>query len=361
MSPSNLYTQHCKKHSLSPDPAQLSCLQEFDRLWHAVSELEGGTETVWSRMFRRSSPQVVKGIYLWGGVGRGKTMLMDIFYAAIKTKRKQRRHFHHFMLQIHKSLQKLKKSVDPLKVIASDLAKHIKVLCLDEFHVNDITDAMLLHRLLKALIDEGVVIVTTSNFKPETLYAGGLQRTRFLPAIDLLNSQTEVIKLDGHTDYRLKTLKIGGTWHQPLNFSSRQQMQNAFDKLGSHISWNKKSIEINNRKVAIAGQAEGTVWFDFKVLCDSPRSQSDYIEIARQHHSVLLSNLPILNDHDADAARRFLNLLDILYDHRVKLIVSAAAPIEKIYAGEKLAFEFRRAVSRLIEMQSDVYLAQVHR
>ena len=360
MSPSNLYFQHCKKYGLSPDAAQVSCIQEFDRLWRDILADETRTETLWNRLFSHNTPASIKGVYLWGGVGRGKTMLMDICYAAIKTRRKQRQHFHHFMLHIHKSLKKLKKSVDPLKILASDLAKHIKVLCLDEFHVNDITDAMLLHTLLKALITEGVVIVTTSNFKPGALYSDGLQRARFLPTIDLINSQTQVIKLDGHTDYRLKALQIEGTWHQPLNSASRKQMQNAFAKLSSHISWNNKSIEINNRKVAVLGQAEGAVWFDFKILCDSPRSQSDFIEIARQHHSVLLSNLPILTDQYNDAARRFLNLLDILYDHRVKLIASAAAPIEKIFSGEKLAFESKRATSRLFEMQTDAYLAQVH-
>ncbi len=361
MSPGKLYIQRCNEYGLIPDSAQKACLRHFDRLWHELNAQRKSTSTIWHRIFRPKDRQPIKGIYIWGSVGRGKTMLMDIFYASINTQRKQRQHFHSFMLSIHKSLQQHKKSINPLKLVARDIAEHTEVLCLDEFHVNDITDAMLLGSLLSELISKGVVLVTTSNFEPEALYADGLQRAQFIPAIQLLNTCTQVIKLSSDKDYRLQNFRKEGTWHQPLDSNSAQQMLNTFNTLSSHTHWAEKNIEINGRKIEVLGQAEGAVWFEFKTLCDSPRSQSDYIEIACQHHSVLLSNLPLLTDNLNDAARRLLNMLDIFYEHRVKLVVSAAGSIDNIYTGERLAFEFKRAKSRLFEMQSEEYLAQTHR
>jgi cell division protein ZapE len=360
MTPSALYARHCRDHNLAADPSQHNCLLHFDRLWHEI-ETDRRTMPAWRKLFRKKPPPPVTGIYLWGGVGRGKSMLMDIFYASLTIKNKQRHHFHHFMLQIHQSLKKTRGTRDPLTGIARDFAQHTRLLCLDEFHVNDIADAMLLYGLLDALLAEGVILVTTSNYEPGTLYKEGLQRARFLPAIELIRKRTEIVKLTGQIDYRLQTLRKDGTWHFPLSNSSEQLMRKVFEILGSHTRWVENSINIGGRTIPVLGQAEGTVWFDFKTLCDSPRSQNDYIEIACQNHTVLLSGLPVMHDSHNDAARRLLNLLDILYDHRVKLVVTAATSINEIYCGERLTFEFERATSRLIEMQSESYLVQTHR
>jgi cell division protein ZapE len=359
-SPSALYLKHCQDHNLTDDPAQQNCLKHFDRLWHEISINQSVSRPAWKRMFARNPAIPVPGIYLWGKVGRGKTMLMDSFYDSVNINNKRRLHFHHFMLQIHQSLNAIGHARDPLKIVARNVAGQIRLLCLDEFHVNDITDAMLLHGLLKALFAEKVTLVTTSNIEPDSLYAEGLQRARFLPAIELIKSHTQVLKLTGQTDYRLQTLRKDGTWHFPLH-NSEYFMQNTFAALSSHTFWEEAGIDINGRTIPIRGQSEGTVWFDFQALCDSPRSQSDYIEIACRHHTVLLSGLPKLDDNHSDAARRLLNMLDIFYDHCVKLVVSADAPVYDIYSGKRLAFEFQRATSRLLEMQSEQYLKQPHR
>ena len=360
MSPTARYHEFCRQHGLNPGPEQLACLQYFDRLQEEILHRQRPVP-LWQRLTGRHQIIPVKGIYLWGNVGRGKTMLMDIFFSALDIPGKQRLHYHHFMRSIHRQLKHNDKHSDPLNLIAADIAKRIQLLCLDEFHVSDITDAMLLHRLLQVLFAKQVILVTTSNQKPDDLYADGLQRARFVPAIELIKQQTEVIELAGTVDYRAQTLRQQGTWHTPLDDAAEQRMQHAFASSSHHGSGNTGSVEINGREIPVRGLAEGTIWFDFSALCDSPRSQNDYIEIACENHTVLLSGLPALNDQQADAARRLLLLLDILYDHRVKLIVSAAAPIHAVYTGERLAFEFQRAVSRLVEMQSEQYLTQPHR
>ncbi|MBN1378839.1 MAG: AFG1 family ATPase [Gammaproteobacteria bacterium] len=361
MLPSAYYIQHCQNHSLSVDPIQQECLKHFDRLWNEIKTGPQSSHSMWGKLFGRKTVPPINGIYLWGGVGRGKTMLMDIFYASINIERKQRRHFHHFMLQIHQALKMHKKIRDPLNLIANKIARRTRLLCLDEFHVNDIADAMLLHGLFKALFAENVVLVTTSNFCPENLYADGLQRARFVPAIELVKRRTEVIELRGQTDYRLQTLQEDGTWHFPLGIDSERIMQHAFAALSNHALSEKHHVEINGRAIPVIAQSEDAIWFEFSSLCDTPRSQNDYIEIACRHHSVLISNLPMLDDRHNDAARRLITLLDIFYDHRVKLIVSAEVPISTIYRGQRLQFEFERAVSRLMEMQSNDYLVQPHR
>lgn len=287
-------------------------------------------------------------------------MLMDIFYDSLPFKQKSRQHFHHFIHRIHQQLQLHKNRQNPLALVAGSLAQQSRVLCLDEFHVNDITDAMLLSGLLAMLSEHGVCLVTTSNYKPDDLYKNGLQRSRFLPAIALIKARMEVLNLDNDTDYRLEALRKRGTYHYPLTDESRELMQTAFETLTSHEQWEEGFIVINNRKISVERIADGVIWFDFETLCNSPRSQADYIEIACRHHSILLSGLPAMGDMENDAARRFLNLLDVFYDRRVKLIIAAEVPIEKIYTGRRLAFEFQRATSRLIEMQSENYLGRVH-
>jgi len=272
-----------------------------------------------------------------------------------------RYHFHQFMQLVHRDLKGLRSIQKPLDIVAGRVAREADVLCLDEFHVNDITDAMLMAGLLRALFDYGVCLVTTSNRAPDDLYKNGLQRARFLPAIELIKKFTRVINLDSKKDYRLAALRKEGTYHYPLSEKVSQHMRHAFATLTSHENWNTESITVNGRGISVIGEAEGAVWFSFDTLCNTARSQNDYLEIARFHHTVFLSDVPILTKDEDDAARRFLNLLDVLYDHRGKLVISAGGPAETLYSGKRLAFEFQRASSRLFEMQTEKYLRQERR
>ena len=360
MIPSYRYNQHCLDHHLSEDPCQQQILPQLDRIHKTLIE-QSNIRLSFLQHFYTKRKKPVHGLYIWGGIGRGKTMLMDMLYDSTPVEYRLRQHFHHFMLHAHQKLTHFKKTRDPLSIIAKSIAEKTRLLCLDEFHVNDIADAMILAGLLRSLFNNGVTLVTTSNIQPDQLYVNGLQRARFLPAIKSLLTHTDVVELASPTDYRLRALRQGGTYHHPLSIDSTAHMAAAFASISSHARWAERCIEINDRELPVLGQAEGAVWFDFKNLCDSPRSQNDYIEISKQHHSVFISNIPILDDNNNDAARRLLNLLDIFYDSRVKLIISATTPIEKIYSGKRLQFEFERATSRLIEMQSEEYLSLAHR
>lgn len=358
MTPSQLYEQHCQQHGLVADSRQKSALAHFDRLHAALIESRK-PRTGWRRLFKRK-PAPVRGIYLWGDVGRGKTMLMDIFHESLPGERKMRQHYHHFMRLVHRDLKGLRSIEKPLTIVAGRVAREADVLCLDEFHVNDITDAMLLTGLLEALADYGVCVVATSNREPDELYKNGLQRERFLPAIELIKKSNRVIHLDHKHDYRLAALRKEGTFHCPLNSETAAHMEHAFATLTNHAPLVKHAIKVNDRNMSILGRAGGVAWFDFTALCRSSRSQIDYIEIARQFHSVFISEIPAMTKEHDDAARRFLTLLDVLYHHKVKLIASADTTIDKLYSGQKLAFEFQRATSRLHEMQSEKYLRQSH-
>jgi cell division protein ZapE len=367
VTPSQLYQLRKRECALSADPQQELVIQQFDRLYGELLASTGKT-SLWDKWGRKLLGQPwsssgtmhspVRGIYLWGGVGRGKTMLMDIFYESLPGS-KQRLHFHHFMQNVHAALKKLGGIENPLNRVAMDIARN-RVLCLDEFIVTDITDAMLLSGLLQALFARGVCLVTTSNTAPDNLYRDGLQRARFLPAIELLKQHTEVLQLDNNIDYRLQTFRRDGTYHYPLDGNAIQHMQNIFQNLASGGRRQAGGIEINGRRIPVVGIADSAIWFEFAALCDAPRSQNDYLEIARLHHTVLLSGVPQMDDMANDAARRFLNLLDVFYDHRVNLIVSAAVDIPNLYQGQRLAFEFERAQSRLLEMQSEQYLMHGH-
>lgn len=360
MKPSELYKQRQQLYALRHDIRQLSALSYFDKLQQSLMQPPPAPIRWWHKLLRHKRYPAVKGAYLWGGVGRGKTMLMDIFYETLPPGLKQRQHFHHFVNNIHRQLNAYKNRQNPLEPVADNIAQRARVLCLDEFHVNDITDAMLLGGLLAALFERGVCLVATSNYKPDDLYKNGLQRSRFLPAIELIKTHTDVLNVDNETDYRLETLRKSGTYHYPLTDRNRALIQSAFETLASHEQWREGTITINNRAVPARRFVDGVAWFDFDDLCNAPRSQADYIEIACRYHSVLLSNLPAMSDMENDAARRFLNLLDVFYDHRVKLIITAEVPVEEIYTGRRLAFEFQRATSRLIEMQSENYLGRGH-
>ncbi len=293
---------------------------------------------------------------MYGGVGRGKSFLMDCFFNAVPIRRKVRLHFHEFMREVHRELAGLQGTVNPLDVLGRRMSHRYKLICFDEFHVADITDAMILYRLLQSLFDNGVGFVTTSNFKPDDLYPGGLHRDRILPAIALLNQRLEVINVDHGVDYRRRTMEQARLYHTPLGPEVDAEMAATFDRLAESRD-EEPVLQIESRQIRALRRAGGVVWFDFRELCGGPRSQNDYLEIASQFHTVLLSNVPHMPVSMASPARRFTWLVDVLYDRRVKLIVSAAVPPEELYTEGPLVHEFPRTVSRLNEMQSSEYLA----
>ena len=312
------------------------------------------------RLLPGSSQPGPRGIYLWGGVGRGKTFLMDLFFGSLNIDKKKRIHFHRMMRDIHARLKTLDNVEDPLDRVAGDIAFEIRVLCFDEFFVSDIGDAMILGRLLEKLFDRGVVLVTTSNARPADLYKGGLQRERFLPAIALLEQQTDVIKLDGGTDYRLKLLQEAGTFLTPSGNAANASLMHYFEEIASGETVEQHVLDVLGRDVQTQRCAKGVVWFDFTDICDGPRSQEDYIEIARWYPTVIVADIPALDRDLEGPARRFIAMVDEFYDRKVKLIVSADANIDTLYQGNRLQFEFDRTTSRLTEMQSNEYLHAAH-
>ena len=360
------YRRDIERSGWQRDPQQEVVISELQRIHDELAQQQSTTEDpgFFSRLFGRtnSSNAGVKGLYLWGGVGRGKTYLMDLFYTSLTGVAKRRLHFHRFMQQVHKELKSLRQqqAQEPLKSIAQAWAEQTRIICLDEFFVSDITDAMLLAGLLDALFERGVTLVTTSNCRPDDLYKDGLQRARFLPAIKLLNTYLQVLHLDGHVDYRLRYLEQAELFHVPLDAAAEAALQEAFVQLNPEASQRDTELDIEGRAIVVKRLGEGVVWFEFTAICDGPRSQADYIEIARYFHTVLIANIPVLDRTMEDQARRFLSLVDEFYDRNVTLIVSAAASITEIYQGERLRFEYQRTISRLQEMQSYDYLARQH-
>ena len=317
----------------------------------------------WRRLLSRVSAAGVPGetgLYIWGGVGRGKTFLMDLFFETLELENKRRIHFHRMMHSVHERLRDLDDVADPLDQVAAAIARDARVLCFDEFFVSDIGDAMILGRLLEGLFARGVTLVATSNSSPGELYKDGLQRQRFLPAIELLNKHTEVVRIAGDLDYRLRLLQQAGTYLSPDDASSQTRLQHLFAESASSQIVENRMLDINGREIRARQCAKGIAWFDFADICDGPRSQNDYIEIARWYPTVIVSGVPRLDSKREDQARRFIALVDEFYDRRVKLIVSAATAVHSLYAGQRLAFEFERTASRLIEMQSTDYLAAPH-
>lgn len=312
---------------------------------------------------KKKKPVPERGLYFWGGVGRGKTYLMDNFFESLPFEDKMRAHFHRFMRRVHDELKDLAGEKNPLEKVADRIAKDARVICFDEFFVSDITDAMILGTLLGHLFERGVSLVTTSNIVPDGLYKDGLQRQRFLPAIALLKEHCLVVNVDGGVDYRLRALEKAEIYHSPLDMAAEDALKSAFHSLVPSVEEIRAdaNISIEGREIPARFVGEDVVWFDFKALCDGPRSQNDYIEIAREFHAVLLSNVPQLRADMEDQARRFINLVDEFYDRGVKLIISAQAALGDIYIGNRLVFEFERTRSRLLEMQSREYLARPHR
>ncbi len=357
------YEQLVVERGFSADPAQIVAVERLDELRDRLIAAHEADSSVIARLIAKLGPQrsLQRGLYLWGSVGRGKTWLMDLFYQSLPFPERRRRHFHRFMYDVHAELRHLHGQEAPLERVADRLAENTRVLCFDEFFVSDIADAMILAGLLKGLFDRGVTLVATSNIRPDELYKDGLQRQRFLPAIALIEQNTEVLAVGGSTDYRLRRLTQAGTYVTSDAADTPQRLQSLFAELADHGSVSSGTIAIEGRSIPVILQSESIVWFSFAALCAGPRSQDDYIEIARNYQSVIVSDVPVLDAQHENEARRFIALVDELYDHNVNLIVSAEAPPTQLYRGERLTTQFERTVSRLTEMQSEEYLAKEHR
>ncbi|NNL10819.1 MAG: cell division protein ZapE [Pseudomonadales bacterium] len=368
------YRQDLQQPDFSFDAAQQRAVESledhYQRLCAKQRHRRSAIRRFWQAIvspFKRSANVPERGLYFWGGVGRGKTYLMDTFYEALPFERKMRVHFHRFMRGVHQQLSKLQGEKNPLEKVAQRIARKAEVICFDEFFVSDITDAMLLAGLLDALFRRGVCLVTTSNIEPGLLYCDGLQRERFLPAIALLEEHTEVMNIDGGVDYRLRTLEHAQLYYAPIDSSTESSMLQCFQQLapvgGRQFICIESNVplDIEGRRICARYLADDVAWFEFEELCGGPRSQNDYIELAREFHAVLVSNVPQLGAERSDAARRFILLVDEFYDRRIKLVLSSDVELEKLYAGGPLAFEFERTSSRLREMQSHDYLALGHR
>ncbi len=344
------------------DPAQLDVISRLEDLQRRIAAHKPRRRGLLGFLSKSNGAEAggVKGLYIWGGVGRGKTFLMDLFFDSLKIEKKKRIHFHRMMHDVHDRLHHLGDIEDPLDAVAESIAAETRVLCFDEFFVSDIGDAMILGRLLDGLFRRGVTLVTTSNSPPDELYQDGLQRQQFLPAIALLNNNTDLVHMDSGTDYRLRLLQKAGTYLTPDDDDAKQKLKFYFDESATSQIRENPELDVNGRQIAAKRCAKGIVWFDFMALCDGPRSQSDYIELARWYPSVIVSGVPCLDPMREDQTRRFIALVDEFYDRRVKLIISAAAPVQSLYSGKRLTLEFDRTISRLIEMQSAQYLALPH-
>ena len=354
MSVKQAYEAELASRGFQSDPAQLRAVDALERCANEWAAYKAQRSNALKKLIHR--PEVPRGVYMYGGVGRGKSFLMDCFFNAVPIQRKTRLHFHEFMREVHRELAELQGIVNPLDELGKRISKRYKLICFDEFHVADITDAMILHRLLAALFDNGVGFVTTSNFKPDDLYPDGLHRDRILPAIALLNQKLEVLSVDNGTDYRRRTLEQLRLYLTPNGPEADAEMTQAFDKLAESAD-EDPVLHIEAREIQARRKAGGVVWFDFRTLCGGPRSQNDYLEIATQFHTVLLSDVPQMTVSRASEARRFTWLVDVFYDRRVKLIMSAAVEPEALYTEGPLAHEFPRTVSRLTEMHSAEFLA----
>jgi cell division protein ZapE len=357
LSPRQRYERDLQRKDFTPDAAQSKAVEALQHVYEDLinstpkKRLIGSAQLLWPR---------VSGLYFWGGVGRGKTYLMDAFYDSLPFSRKMRTHFHRFMLEVHERRRHYANETDPIGRVAEEFAKKIRVLCFDEFFVSDIADAMILGRLMEVLFQKGVTLIATSNIAPDGLYKDGLQRQNFLPAIAVLKNNVHVMNVDGGVDYRLRSLTRAEIYHSPCDAQAEQNLSQYFDEIAPQAGHIDTELLIHGRIIYSRRLAEGVGWFDFNALCEGPRGSADYIEIARTHHTVLLSRVPQMTTEMEDAARRFINLVDEFYDRAVKLIIAADSPLSALYSGQKLRFEFQRTLSRLQEMQSQEYLAKPH-
>jgi len=360
-SPRARYDAALSAGTIEADNAQAKAVDALDGIHQAlISKPPNNSGGGLLRRKRSSTWPRVEGLYLWGGVGRGKTYLMDTFFAALPFRQKLRTHFHRFMLQVHNERRRFLDEQDPVALIAERIARETRVLCFDEFFVSDIADAMILGRLTEVLFREGVTLVTTSNVAPDDLYRDGLQRARFLPSIDRIKAHCQVMELASPTDFRLRTLERVPLYLHPCDEQAMATLSDEFSELAPTQSTGHVTLTINGRDVEALGAVDDVVWFSFAELCQSARAAADYIEIAREYHTVLLSHVPQMDATLEDSARRFVHLVDEFYDRGVKLVIAADVPLDALYAGKKLVFEFQRTGSRLIEMQSREYLSQAH-
>ena len=368
MTPLSLYQADLQKSNFSADPAQIIAIEHLQRLYldlRKQTEIANSKTSIYSRFLQKigitqKHKPLIKGLYFYGGVGRGKTYLMDLFFHSLASERKLRLHFHHFMLRVHKQLALLEGQVNPLQQIAKTFASETDLLCFDEFFVDDISDAMIIAGVLSELFEQGVVLVATSNLHPDLLYKNGLQRARFLPAIELINNHCDIFNLDGGRDYRLGRLIEAEIYHYPLDNNAFSQIAFSFENLAQGDKVYGQAIKINQRRIKTIANSADTLSIEFAVLCGGPRSVLDYIEIAILYRVVLIANIKQMNDSKNDSARRFITMIDEFYGHHVVLIISAEVEIEQLYIGKKLSFEFQRCISRLLEMQSCTYLKQAH-
>jgi cell division protein ZapE len=358
MSPQEWYAAAAAQPGFQRDPAQAEAIDHLQRLFNDLLVFKQKR----NRLFGRSllpQPAVPRGLYLWGGVGRGKSFLMDGFFACVPYTRKRRLHFHHFMQEVHAALRSHQQASDPLMTVADDIARATRLLCFDEFHVSDIADAMILGRLLARLFERGVVLVATSNYRPDDLYPNGLQRANFLPTIALLKEKLDVVNVDGGHDYRMRTLTQAEIYLTPAGADADAALARMFDQLATGAPL-PTTLQVEDRPIESRRHAPGVVWFTFAQLCMGPRGQADYLALARQYHTVILSDVPKLEARQAAEARRLTWLVDVFYDHRVKLVISAAVPAEDLYTEGQFSNEFFRTASRLTEMRTHDYLALPH-
>ncbi len=369
ITPTSRYQQALDAGTHQPDEVQREAVNRLDAIWQQLTQTpttpapRGGLMAAFGKLLGKkeeSTTPPVRGLYMWGGVGRGKTWLMDLFFQTLPGTRKQRLHFHRFMLRVHEELTALQGESDPLEIIADRFKAETDVLCFDEFFVSDITDAMLLGGLMKALFSRGITLVATSNIPPDELYRNGLQRARFLPAIEAIKANCDVMNVDAGVDYRLRTLTQAHLWLSPLNDETAQQMEALWLALAGAPREQRPALEINHRPLQTLGAENQTLAVSFTTLCVEARSQHDYIALSRLYHTVMLYDVPVMTPLMENEARRFIALVDEFYERHVKLVVSAQAPLHEIYQGERVKFEFQRCLSRLQEMQSEEYLKREH-
>lgn len=356
-SPAASYAADLQRPDFSSDAAQAQAVAALQKLYEELIA-KPPTRRLGSSRLRYPA---VKGLYFWGGVGRGKTYLMDVFFEALPFSRKRRTHFHRFMMDVHERRHRYPDVRDPLAKVADDIAEEARVLCFDEFFVSDIADAMILGGLMQALFARGVTLVTTSNIVPDGLYKDGLQRANFLPAIEILKRHVKVLNVDGGVDYRLRQLTDAELYLSPCDSACELRLADYFARFAGHPGQHNVTLALHGRELIARCHTEGVVWFDFSELCEGPRGAADYIELARTHHTLMLSQVPVMTALDENEARRFITLVDELYDRNVKLVIAADVPLETLYRGERLVFEFERTRSRLIEMRTTEYLARAHR
>ena len=361
MTPLESYQKDIKARDFQHDKSQEMAVQQTQALYEAL--INTPKPSIKKGLFGFLNGQKItptKGIYCWGGVGRGKSYLIDTFFDCLPFKEKKRIHFNHFMQDIHAKLEILPKTPDPLVIIAEELATKYRLICIDEFHVDDITDAMIMAGFLDALFSQGVTLVSTSNIEPNELYKNGLQRDRFLPAIDLINEHTNVIHLESYIDYRLALLEKHGTYHVLEGQESNDIMNQHMSELANTKIEKDQAVSINGREIQCSAHTDQQIWFSFNEICNTPRSSRDYIVLAQDFETIMISDIPKMDDGHNDIIQRFIQLIDAIYDHRVKFIATAVVEPELLYQGEGLAFPFKRTLSRLFEMRSEKYLSLPH-